>query len=496
MRSEGARRLVEEALREGYSLSMDALRLLETAEDPLEALRTTLRHLREKEPAALVIEARHVKEAGAAARRLTESASEIVLEEPEPEEEGWSPSIEVDERFLKRYRILGRIEEFQRYFQSRYEKLRGILERRGEAFSRASDALRLQKNGETVLALMLTEKRETERAIILTAEDPSASIKIIVPKRSQELAQRAGRLLPDQVFGVRVRRLDGALMAQEIMLPDVPSKARPPPQPGPDIYLLLVSDLHVGSKRFRQDLWESLLDWLHRGRDGEAKRIRYMVIAGDLVDGIGVFPGQERELEHTSVTAQLEEAARMLSEIPGHVKLILSPGNHDPVERALPQPPLPEKYLKPLRRAREFTAVGNPAWIMVEGRSFLVYHGQSLDDLIQALPNASYSTLSQDMGKVLETILQSRHLAPIYGESTPLLPVREDLLVLDRVPDVLHTGHVHVAYAGTYREVRIINTGTWQEQTSYQKGMGLEPTVGTAAVVNLRTLTVKLKKFT
>ena len=71
----------------------------------------------------------------------------------------------------------------------------------------------------------------------------------------------------------------------------------------------------------------------------------------------------------------------------------------------------------------------------------------------------------------------------------------EDLLVIDKVPNIFHVGHVHVAYAGSYRGVRLINTGTWQEQTSYQRNVGLEPTVGVAALVNLGDLSIKVKRF-
>ncbi|MEM3495048.1 MAG: DNA polymerase II small subunit, partial [Nitrososphaerota archaeon] len=103
--------------------------------------------------------------------------------------------------------------------------------------------------------------------------------------------------------------------------------------------------------------------------------------------------------------------------------------------------------------------------------------------------------LEREIQNVLETLIQCRHLAPIYGENTLILPTQEDLLVIEDIPDILHTGHVHVAYAGNYREVVLINSGTWQEQTSYQREVGLEPTVGTVVLLNLKTLSAKLKKF-
>ena len=492
-REDVRRRLVEEALTEGYSLSGEALKALQEAEDPFQALRTVLEYLREREPDAMVVEARHLEAVGALSKRVEEHVVKEAAELPSVPEE---VELRVEEGFLKPLRIAGKAEEFQRYFRDRYERLRALLEQRGVSFSSVLDARRLKRGQEATLAMMLLERRETERALLLEAEDLTGSLRLIVPKRSQRLALEAASILPDSVFAARVLRLDESFLVQEIFLPEVPAAGRKREEArAPEVYLCLASDLHVGSKRFRRDLWESFLDWLSRERDREAKRVRYLVVAGDLVDGVGVFPGQRWELEYTSVKRQLEEAAKLLREVPEHVRIILSPGNHDPAQKALPQPPLTGGYRKILERAREITFVGNPAWLEVGGRSILVYHGQGLDDAIQALPNISYNTLQKDVGKVLEALVRHRHLAPIYGENTPVLPLPEDPLVLDKVPDLIHSGHIHVAYAGAYRDVKLVNTGTWQEQTSYQKSMGLEPTVGTIALVNLKTMTIKLKRF-
>ena len=46
------------------------------------------------------------------------------------------------------------------------------------------------------------------------------------------------------------------------------------------------------------------------------------------------------------------------------------------------------------------------------------------------------------------------NLAPLYGERTPLASELEDYLVIDEVPDVFHTGHVHI---NTYRKFKGIH---------------------------------------
>jgi len=98
--------------------------------------------------------------------------------------------------------------------------------------------------------------------------------------------------------------------------------------------------------------------------------------------------------------------------------------------------------------------------------------------------------------KAMKLLLQSRHLAPIYGQRTPIAPEKRDFMVIERVPDIFHTGHVHVFGYGTYRGILMVNSGAWQDQTQYQKKMGLEPTPGIVPIVNLQTLKVTPISFT
>ncbi|MGB9622550.1 MAG: DNA polymerase II small subunit, partial [Candidatus Bathyarchaeia archaeon] len=87
--------------------------------------------------------------------------------------------------------------------------------------------------------------------------------------------------------------------------------------------------------------------------------------------------------------------------------------------------------------------------------------------------------------KGAELLLKSRHLAPIYGASTPLAPEKEDRMVISSIPDVLVTGHIHVFDSRRYKGVTILSVAPWQNQTSYQKRMGLKPTPGIVSIYDL-----------
>jgi hypothetical protein len=75
----------------------------------------------------------------------------------------------------------------------------------------------------------------------------------------------------------------------------------------------------------------------------------------------------------------------------------------------------------------------------------------------------------------MKEMLKRRHLASMYGGKTPLAPEPRDMMVIDTVPDIFVTGHVHGAGLSHYKGVRLINASTWQSQTSFQKMHNFTP---------------------
>ena len=62
--------------------------------------------------------------------------------------------------------------------------------------------------------------------------------------------------------------------------------------------------------------------------------------------------------------------------------------------------------------------LGNPAFVELNGVKVLMYHGESLDDIIATTSGLSYSKPAEAM----KGLLKARHLAPIDGERTPHCP--------------------------------------------------------------------------
>ena len=394
------------------------------------------------------------------------------------------------------------VEDLLKYFRDRFTKISRILRQRSDARNAITieEALKAPPRTRNNVICIVTEKRERPRSLSLTVEDTESQAIVIVPSSfDRSILEKARGLFLDQVVCIEVSRTEGeTLIAHDFFNPDIPD--RPIRGSDEEVYAALLSDLHVGSQKFLSDSFNQFLSWL-RGDFGDEKlrriagRVKYLVIAGDLVDGIGVYPGQERELKIRDIHQQYSEAAKILAEVPEYIDIILIPGNHDATPQALPQPTVSKRYAEQLLDHENVTSLGNPARVRLHGVEVLVYHGRSLDDIIGTVPGVTYQNLNETITMTMRSFMKTRHLAPVYGARTPIMPQSQDHLVIEKPPDILHCGHVHVAGYELYRGTLLLNSGAWQAQTEYQERMGLVPTPGIAPIVNLMNLTVLPLKF-
>ncbi|MCW4027980.1 MAG: DNA-directed DNA polymerase II small subunit [Candidatus Bathyarchaeota archaeon] len=386
----------------------------------------------------------------------------------------------------------GSLEDYVEYFRDRFTKLRKVMNSRMDVRDARTigDVLKAPAKSKAKMICLISDKRESRRGIFLQVEDLEASATVFVPSEKPEIFHKAQRLALDQIACVCVVRGRGDLsVAQDIIFPDIPLR-KPSKAPIP-VYVALLSDLHVGSKMFMKKAFARFTLWL-RGELGDsrlreiASHIKYVVIAGDIVDGVGVYPKQMDELEISDIYRQYEAAANMIGDIPDYIEVVVIPGNHDATRRALPQPALPKEYAEPLHEARRIYSLGNPSAISLHGVNVLALHGRSLDDVISTLPKMSF----QAPDEAMKFLLQCRHVAPAYGLRTMIAAEKEDHLVIGRVPDVFHAGHVHMMRYSSYRGTLVVNSGAWQRQTEYQREMGHTPNPGIVPIVDLQSLQV------
>ncbi len=397
---------------------------------------------------------------------------------------------------------IGEYVQFVQYFRDRYSKLSEIIRSRINA--RPIESLK-RKNfrrggGEggaeeiSIIGMVSNISNTNNGHKIISLEDPTASFSVLIQNTEKELFELASKVLLDEVIGVTgfLTNDKNLMVASKIIQPDIPNSIQR--RTGSYGKAVLISDVHVGSSQFMEEAWLDFLDFLKGESDSEPMRelaasIRYLVVAGDLVDGIGIYPDQELELDILDVYEQYRKAAEYFREIPEHIRVIISPGNHDAVRQAEPQPSLPENIQAYFPENVIF--VGNPALIDLDGISILIYHGRSIDDLVASIPGVSYQ---EPAGAVLE-MAKRRHLAPIYGSRVSISPEKRDYFIIDPVPDIIHTGHVHTFGVQSYKNVLLINSGTWQGQTEFQKRVNLVPVPARVPIVDLSDCSYKILTF-
>ncbi|XVH32800.1 DNA-directed DNA polymerase II small subunit [Haloferacaceae archaeon DSL9] len=383
----------------------------------------------------------------------------------------------------------GEYTQFVQTFRDRYDRLSRLL--RSRLNHRPTEAIRKMPGGsEAELIGLVNDVRSTASGHwLIELEDTTGTFPCLVMK-DRDIAELVDELLMDECIAVQGTLSDdaGILFVDAIHFPDVPRTFRPSTADR-HVQAALISDVHVGSQEFMLDAWQNFTSWLHTD---EAAAVEYLLIAGDMVEGVGIYPNQDEELSIIDIYDQYERFSEHLKEVPGDMEIVMIPGNHDAVRLAEPQPGFDEE-LREIMSVHDARITSNPSIVTIEGVSVLMYHGVSLDEVIAELPSekASYD----EPHKAMYQLLKKRHVAPQYGGHMRLAPEEKDYLVIENVPDVFHTGHVHKLGWGKYHNVLAVNSGCWQAQTDFQKSVNIDPDAGYAPILDLDTLDMTVRKF-
>lgn len=401
------------------------------------------------------------------------------------------------------------VKDFTNIFISRYKFIEKLLRSRQEILETLTTVGRVlgKKERETVSIIgMVKEINITKNNnILITMEDLTGSITILASKNKADIFSAAKDLVHDEIVGISGMSGDKIIFADKIIWPDIPTAGEPKIGPE-DISAIFLSDIHLGSKMFLKDEFNKFLAWI-RGEAGSdeqkesAKKVKYIFIAGDLVDGIGIYPSQEEELEIKEIGQQYAEFVKLISQIPADKQIIVCPGNHDLVHLAEPQPAFYKQYAPGLFNLPNLILVTNPAIINIgktkefSGFDVLMYHGYSFDYYIANVESIRNAGGYHRADLIMKFLLKRRHLAPSF-KSTPYFPAHaEDPLLIKKIPDFFLSGHIHYSKVGLYKGVTLISGSCWQSKTSFQEKLGHEPEPARVPLINLKTREVKVLKF-
>ena len=167
--------------------------------------------------------------------------------------------------------------------------------------------------------------------IVLKLEDTTGICTVIIKKNddNRELNESIGGVVLDEVIGVTGVWVGGALFAEKILFPDIPLNKELKKQKEEE-YVVFLGDTHFGSKVFMKEEFNKFIIWI-QGKlvNEEQKRIaektKYLILTGDIVEGVGIYPGQQEDLEILDIKQQYDEAARLLKQIPENIKIIQIP---------------------------------------------------------------------------------------------------------------------------------------------------------------------------
>lgn len=393
-------------------------------------------------------------------------------------------SFRITSEYFEDFAERGKTDDFLTYFHSRYETIASMMRNRRELrdLMSANRIAKLPPRENVSLIGMVTSKHNTAKGhIILDIEDTTGGVRVLVGKNSS-CFEDGDEIVVDEVVGIRGQTGDGIVFANSVTFPDIPLEN---PFPRSEGYAVFTSDWHIGSNKFLEKEFMAFLEFLKSG-EGIAPHIKNIFLAGDVVDGVGIYKGQNDELLINDVEQQYARVAELLKLIPKHINIFISPGNHDATREAEPQPAIPKEFAPELYSLSNVFMTSSPCMVKVGEMKVMMYHGGGLISLIDSIPKLRKIGHDQpDQTMIMQ--LKKRHLVPIYGENTHIFPEGRDHMVIETIPNVLHSGHLHSVGLSTYRGVRVINSGTFQDITPFQMKLGNHPVPAKVPYLNLST---------
>jgi DNA polymerase II small subunit len=397
------------------------------------------------------------------------------------------------------------ISEFTKANRTKYSAMKTFLMNRPELQNAVSikRAPQMEDRNTTIIGMIFDIAKLPTGTIKLELEDPSGKMIAIISQKNKELMKKAEWLTHDEVLGFIGGCSKGIFFVKDIVLPDIPQKQIP--QTDEDVYVVFSADMHIGSNVFNAASFNNFISWLE-GKYGDdsqkeiASKVKYILFAGDIIDGVGVYPNQNKELNIVDIYDQYKELTKYLKRIPSNKQVIISPGTHEGVRIEDPKPHIPQKFIPDLYNMPNVTLVTDPAYVRLHkvggypGLNVLMYHGDSYDYYIGTI-DALRLAGGYDKGtEVMKYLLKRRSLSPSYG-GQEVLPMNEDPLIIYQVPDVMHSGHLHKGDISFYKGVALIASSCFQGKTAFQEKLGHHPDFGKVTLMNLKDTKISMLDF-
>ena len=397
-------------------------------------------------------------------------------------------------RKIKDNDIKKNADNFCNYFSSRYEKIKKILQSHldiNNLISIANIKSTPKSRQISVIGIVGEITNAKTGTIIFEIEDKTDAIKVFA--KDPDLCKN---LISDEVVAVNGVVFNNCILAKKIIFPEIPTPTKINKIKEP-LKAVFISDIHIGSKQYLHNIEDKFLNWINK--DKQTDSVKYLFIAGDNVDGVGIYPSQKQELQIDDIYKQYSLFEDFIEKIPDEIEIVICPGNHDAVMQFEPQFALDKVYVPNLINLSNIHLVKNPQYVYLNsdvedyGLNVLMYHGYSFTKIINEIPVLRKKGIGCPEYVMIET-LKKRHLAPIYGSSI-INPLKEDYLVIDQIPDIFQTGDLHSHCMKNYKGITLISSSTFQGQTSFMNKIGHIANPGKVSIVDLHTREIFIKNF-
>jgi len=393
------------------------------------------------------------------------------------------------------------VKDFVKYFRGRLVQMRDVLQEHSQLNNLVSiNKISGNRQGISIIGIVSDKRVTKNKNIIFEIEDLTGKMKVLVNQNKPDLIEMAEDIALDSVIGIKGSGNREILFVNDLIFPDTILPERK--KGNIEEYAAFISDIHVGSKLFMEENFLKFIDYLNGKvpNTPEALKIRYLVIGGDIIAGVGVYPGQEDELLIPDVEGQYARFAELIGKIRNDLRIIICPGNHDAMRIMEPQPVLDEKYAWPIYNLKNVTLVGNPVTVNIgakrdfSGFNILMYHGYSYFYYANTIPKLIKGDSVNQPEKIMEYLLKNRHLAPTHG-STLYFPSEKDPLFIDIVPDIFFSGHIHKSAIVYHNNILVICGSSWERMSLLQEKRGNKPDFCKVPLFNLKTRAVKILDF-
>ncbi|MDP2925638.1 MAG: metallophosphoesterase [Nanoarchaeota archaeon] len=397
------------------------------------------------------------------------------------------------------------VKDFVKHFRNRFIFMKSLLQQRTELENLTSiDKLGKSNKLFSLIGIVNSKNVTKNKNILLEIEDFTGKVKLLVNQNKEEIFQKAKEIVLDDVVGFKCSGNKDFLFVNDIFYPD--SFVKDKHRSEEESYALFISDIHIGSTNFLEQNFNKFISWVNGiNCDSEQKemikKIKYIFIVGDNIDGIGVYPGQEKYLSIKDIKEQYNVLANYLKKIPRNISIIMCAGQHDGVRVAEPQPPIGDDFGEALYELPNLYLVSNPSVVEIEGKNgkvgikVLMYHGASMHALINEIEELRLINAHHSPARVVKHFLLRRHLAPIHGNMVYIPHPDDDPMIIRESPDIIATGDLHKPDIDKYNGTLIICSSCWQSITPFEEKVGNKPDPCKVPILNLKTGAIRILDF-